>query len=64
MISPHVKVTYRVPWEDFDYEGWADQHGLEGRLEPAADGGFLLHIEGPESAVDEFSAVLSWGPES
>lgn len=59
-----MRVTYRVPFEDFDYEGWADRLGLIATHEPSGQGDFLLHVDGPPAAIEQFSAELSWGPEA
>lgn len=60
-----ARATYRIPFEDFDYEGWCDRMGLTALVEPTERGpGFLLHVEGDPDAIKQFSDELSWGPES
>lgn len=58
-----MKATYIVPFEDIDYETWAAAHGLAATHEPDSRG-FLLHVEGTEKAINDFSAELSWQPET
>lgn len=57
-----MSVTFRVSWEDFDYEGWAEQLGLTATLEPSGEGDFLLHVEGEQDNIEQFSNELGWEP--
>lgn len=58
-----MRASFIVPFEDFDYEGWAGQLGLEANFVPVKPGQWRLTVWGDAESIDQFEAELSWDRE-